>query len=616
MSVDTFLERVKPSRKIPSGDGGYLIPCPCPGHGQGRGNRQPSLSVSSGRDGRVLLKCHAGCPTEDVVAGFGLEMADLMNGHRDDRPQPQRPSTPTKKLEKTYHYLDQDGELVFEVLRYRLSDGSKRFSQRRPDGHGDWIWKLGSDTPRVLYRLPEVVAGVTAGEVIYVAEGEKDVDALVKAGAVATCNPHGAGKWRDEYSECLRDALVIIVRDKDQPGRAHAAKVKASLAGVARQVAIVEARQGKDAYDHLRAGFGLDEWVNADGDDQALDAERSLVEEHPPAHSSGARVVCMADVEPEQVSWLWPGRVPIGKLTILMGDPGLGKTMLSLHIASAVTRGAAFPDGPEAPLGNVVILTAEDGLADTIRPRLDTAHADVTRVYAVEAVRESDAAGERTFSLMRDVEILEEIVRETGAKLVIIDPLDAYLGGVDTHRNAEVRGTLAPLAKMLERTGAAGLMVHHLNKGTSQNALYRAGGSLGFVAAARSVVGVAPDPDTPGRSLLLTVKLNIAAKPMGLGYRITDGGIAWDSEPVDLDAATAFSTRRADSDLTGSAKELIRRELAGGRDVPQVVIEEAAEEAGISMAVINKAKRALGVQSKREGFGKGALWYWHLDTEA
>ena len=329
-----------------------------------------------------------------------------------------------------------------------------------------------------------------------------------------------------------------------------------------------------------------------------------------------ARVVCLADVAPVAVTWLWPGRIPEAKIALLIGDPGMGKTMLALDIIARVTRGGVFPDGSRAPAGDVVILTAEDGIADTIRPRLDAAGADVARVWVIQSVKaEGDAAG-KLFSLAKDVPALEDVVREHHARLVMIDPLDGYLSGVDSHRNAEVRGVLAPFAAMLERSGATGLCVHHLNKDASSvNALYRAGGSLAFVAAARAVFGVAPDPDDEGRSLFLPVKLNIAAKPPGLGYRVTDHGIEWDSDPVTCDAARAFGgPKKADSDLVNAALDFLSGALADGQFVPQVALEEAAAEVGIAPRSLKKAKQALGVESKREGFGAGGLWYWRLKT--
>ncbi len=232
-----------------------------------------------------------------------------------------------------------------------------------------------------------------------------------------------------------------------------------------------------------------------------------------------------------------------------MGDPGLFKSTLTLDIAARVTTGRAWPDGcGVAPVGNVVILTAEDGLADTVRPRLDCFGADIGRVSALTAVR--DRAGEHSFCLLRDIEALRCAVVEKQAVLVILDPLDAYLAGVDSHKAAEVRTALAPIAMMAEDTGVAVVVVTHLNKSAAtQNALYRATGSLDFVAAARSVIGVALDPDSTGRYLLLPVKLNVASMPEGLGYsRPEDAPILWDCLPVTIDASEAFGMKkRADS---------------------------------------------------------------------
>ena len=332
-----------------------------------------------------------------------------------------------------------------------------------------------------------------------------------------------------------------------------------------------------------------------------------------PKPTRRARVVRMADVAPVPVTWLWPGRIPEGKIALLIGDPGMGKTMLALDIVARVSRGTSAPDGSPMPAGDVVILTAEDGLADTIRPRLDAAGADVSRVWVIQAVTTEDDAG-KLFSLADDVDVLEAVVREHSARLVMIDPLDGYLRGVDSHRNSEVRGVLAPWAAMLERTNATGLGVHHLNKDSSTvNALYRAGGSLAFVAAARAVFGVAPDPDCEGRDLFLPVKLNIAAKPPGIGYRVTDHGIEWDSDPVTCDAAAAFGgTRKVDGDLVTAAKEMLGEVLGEGVPIAQVLIDEEAERRGVSKKSLNVAKKALGVKSKREGFGPGGLWYWQL----
>ena len=226
----------------PNGSGDWR----CPAHE----DRNASLSVTDA-DESVVLHCHAGCQTEAVLERLGLSYSDLFERQR----EPQ-----SRKLVASYPYVDEDGKLLFEVVRFE----PKGFRQRRADGNGGWVWKL-DGTRRVPYRLPEVIAAVGAGRTIYVVEGEKDVHAVEAAGEVATCNPGGASKWRPEYAGFLTGAAeVVVIADADEPGRAHARAVLASLKG---KVVLAEPKVGKDAAEHLGAGLGLDdlEVVAADG---------------------------------------------------------------------------------------------------------------------------------------------------------------------------------------------------------------------------------------------------------------------------------------------------------------------------------------------------------------
>ena len=226
----------------------------CPAHE----DSSPSLSVANG-GGKVLLKCQAGCPTEDVLAAIGLTMADLFD------PSPNGQEGSRSKVVGTYDYTDEEGRLLFQVVRRVRPDGKKEFLQRRPDGHGGWIWKLG-DTRRTLFQLPDVLGAVREGVPVYVVEGEKDALALGRVGCVATCNPGGAGKWRAEFAQVLHGADVVLVPDQDPPGAKHAADVEASLVGVAGSVRVVRPAVGKDAADHLGAGYGVEDFVPVDGD--------------------------------------------------------------------------------------------------------------------------------------------------------------------------------------------------------------------------------------------------------------------------------------------------------------------------------------------------------------
>lgn len=320
----------------------------CPAHD----DRKPSLVIGEGDDGRALVHCQANCATGDVLAALGLADADLFerrNGHRE--------------IVATYGYTDEAGELLFEVVRFAPKD----FRQRRPDGNGGWIWKL-DGTRRVLYRLPQLLAAVEAGDRVYVVEGEKDVAAIEKAGAAATCNPGGAGKWRDTYSKSLLGAHVVVVADRDKPGLVHARRVAASCrtAGI-EVVGVVQAASGKDAADHLAAGRGLDELV-------------PLFSEEPESADKPSSLVTRAsDVRTRSIRWAWDGRLALGYLTVQTGIEGLGKSTFGAWAIARLTRGELPGEWHGKPT-SVLVLAGEDGIADTWGPRLDLAGADLDLV--------------------------------------------------------------------------------------------------------------------------------------------------------------------------------------------------------------------------------------------
>ncbi|MDP6582331.1 MAG: AAA family ATPase, partial [Vicinamibacterales bacterium] len=218
--------------------------------------------------------------------------------------------------------------------------------------------------------------------------------------------------------------------------------------------------------------------------------------------------VLLSDVTPERVEWLWLGRIPSGKVTLIDGDPGLGKSALTTDLAARVSTGRPMPDGEPCEAGGVVILTAEDALADTVRPRLDAAGANSTRIIAVPTVGTGE--DEHMPSVPGDLGAIEVAIQRVDARLVIIDPLMAYLGGeVNSHRDQDVRRALAPIAQLAERTGVAVLIIRHLNKDQGGKAIYRGGGSIGISGAARSVLLVAEDPDDLDRRILVPVKANL-----------------------------------------------------------------------------------------------------------
>lgn len=332
------------------------------------------------------------------------------------------------------------------------------------------------------------------------------------------------------------------------------------------------------------------------------------------------RLTTLADVRPERVSWLWPGRIPVGKLVTLDGDPGLGKSTLALAFAATITTGGAWPDGSRCEHhGAVLLMSAEDGLADTVRPRLDAAGADVSKVHAIEGVPIVDEGGERTLRppTLADLAALEDAISRTGARLLVIDVVMAYLpDGTDSHKDQDIRRVLSRLAALADRTGCTVLLLRHLNKASGRDPLYRGGGSIGIVGAARAGLLVAPDPDDPERRVLASIKSNLGAAPDSLTYRLVSEGdygvarVQW--EGVTTHTARALLAPAEDSDDRREVDGWLRGYLeAEGRANARDVIRDG-KLAGFSEDQVKKARRRVGAESVRQGFGKGSTFIWAI----
>ncbi len=322
---------------------------------------------------------------------------------------------------------------------------------------------------------------------------------------------------------------------------------------------------------------------------------------------------------PRAVNWLWPGRVPVGKVTLLIGDPGRGKSLLALDMAARVSRGAAWPDAAagSAPLGRTLILSAEDDTWDTIRPRLDALGGDPARVSAIRAVDRESGHGLEPLSLARDMVVLDAVVRKwSDTRLVILDPVSAYLGGGESNNNADIHHTLAPVQAMAEARGVAVVAITHLTKRANVSVLYRAMGSLAYVAASRAVWAVAPDREAAGRMLFLPVKCNLVGGATGLAYRIVPSPdnpavptVAWEPEPVAITAEEAMEAVRQPTPRERAAEWLLKLLSAG--PAPATEIELRARAAGLAAHTVRRAKADLEVASFRQGAG----WTWRLPEQ-
>lgn len=337
----------------------------------------------------------------------------------------------------------------------------------------------------------------------------------------------------------------------------------------------------------------------------------------------GPVTVRLSDVEPERLSWLWPGRLPAGKLVVLDGDPAVGKSTLSVDLAAHITTGAPWPDGERCPRGGVLILSAEDGLADTIRPRIDAAGGDPSRVHALTEIRyDTDAGESRTRPpTLADISDITAAIASAAATLVVIDVLMAYLPGrVDSHRDQDVRGVLAQLGDVATAMGATILLLRHLNKASGGSPLYRGGGSIGIVGAARAAFLAAHDPDDDDRRVLACTKSNLAAMPPALAYHLVDSPqhhcarVEWLGHH-DASAADLLRSYDGDEDQRTERDEAVDWLICyladrGGRAAARDAIKAAMRD-GIAKTTLTKARKRAGVESTKAGFGGG--WVWNLD---
>jgi putative DNA primase/helicase len=559
----------------------------CPAHD----DRKASLSIGLGDAGRWLLKCHAGCELDDILAAAHLEHSDLF---------PEQARIHTSTIAATYRYFDEGGRHLYNVHRYEPKD----FRQQRADG----VWKM-TGVRRVLYHLPDLQGKTIA----YIVEGEKDADRLQSLGLPGTTNAGGAGKWREEYTRQLKAASVesvVVLPDNDDPGRTHADAVARSCAAAGLAVKLVTLPDGaKD----------VSAWFDAGATRDALVALVKATPLHVPAEAptdmtaaDTLDLVTLADVTPEDISWIWPGRLARGKYTLLAGDPGLGKSTVQLAIAAHLSRGSAWPDGGQAPQGKTLILSAEDGIADTIRPRLDRLGGDPSHVVVLRAVR--DERGARPLNLARDLDRLADAIARVRPLVVGIDPITAYLGKTDTYKDAEMRGLLAPLLALLEQERVALLAVGHLSKSDQRAALHRPGGSIAFVAAARIAVCLAPDPNDADRRVLAGLKSNLGPLPASLAFRLPDGRLEWETRPADLDAEALLRPQAPhDRDEHTDAERVVRDLLADPSAWPLEARHaiEAGGAHGIHERTLQRTAKRLGVRISRLGFGPGGKWLWH-----
>ena len=347
-----------------------------------------------------------------------------------------------------------------------------------------------------------------------------------------------------------------------------------------------------------------------------------------------------SEVTLRATDWLWPGKIPLGEICVIQGDPGLGKSQITASLCAIITKGGLWPVSRErCPAGSVVILSAEDSPAKTIVPRLAAAGADLERVTILQAIKQEQST--RGFSLLADMAALDALIQEQdNPMMVIIDPISAYQDTVgpasrthDSHKNTDVRSLLRPVSELVDRRNITMVLINHLTKGVGR-AITRGQGNMAFVAGPRAVWQVSKDKDEPRKRLFLPVKNNLAddSEETGLsfsvegvdlgfdaqGKAIKTSRILWNDERVTITADEAAGYETMSQEDRGSvtdASVFLKEALADGR-VKVKEVERAAKDAGHSLSTLGRAKRSLGVLSEREGFGREAVYYWRLKDDA
>jgi putative DNA primase/helicase len=519
-----------------------------------------------------------------------------------------------------YIYRNQRGEPHLKITRTKAKQFPQAFR-----ANGQWLSKKPAGWVNLPYRLCELIAAAST-EPVFIPEGEKDALNLAALGLIATCNPGGAGKWQPELARWFKGKqTAYILEDNDAPGRAHVAKVASALHGIIPDIRIVsfpELPEHGDVSDWLAAGHTRE---------QLLERAKAAPKFDKPVQALQSARASSFDLS--AVQWIWPGRFAVGKLGLIAGLPDEGKGQILCDIAARITRGLPWPcEEGQAPRGNVILLTAEDDIEDTVAPRLVAAGADLECIEIIRMVRDQDK--DRMFSLITDLELLRQKIVEIGnVRTIQIDPVSAYfgIGKMDSYRTPDVRAVLGPVTELARELKVLILGIMHFNKKTDvTNVLLRISDSLAFGATSRHVYAVVNDTEH-GRKLFVKGKNNLApADQKALAYSFgtrqvgTDAKsgeliwaphIVWQPEHIDVTATEAMQAAAECKSPAArdTAKSFLEEMLSNG-PVTKAEIEEAAEANGIAARTLHRAKAQLKVQAVKDGPMKDGqrTWRWHL----
>ena len=575
------------------GDGKYMACCPC------HNDRKQSLSIGRGEKG-VVLKCHAGCDTHDIIARVGIKPRDLFYDaeHKSsDRPQ----------VVAIYNYPG-------GVQKLRKAD--KSFTWRQPDGRGGWIYSRKGVKPS-LY-----IAGEISGAVAVV-EGEKDADSIhnvLGCNAVSGADGAGPGKWRKEYTEQLRGCAVLIFQDNDDVGKAYAQETAAALHGVAASVQLLDlATVWPDIPEH----GDVSDLIATFGAERAGEMIAQLIQDAPQWEQAPDPLLSLfkplEDFPEEETKWLIPGWIPEGQIAVLAADGGIGKTSVWCNVIAALSSGRACildPPGYTREPMKVMFLTTEDSVRKKLRKKLRLAGANMKNIITPDFV--GDRSGMRQKLKLGSKE-LETALRHFRPALCIFDPIQGFTDrNINMGNRNEMRDCTAPLIDIGEEINVTSLIVCHTNKRKGAYGRDRIADSADIWDAARSVI-MAGYTEEQGIRYLSNEKNNYAQLQETILFSIDEAGqvnaegTTWKRDrEYCIDNVTAVSAPKRED-----CKEWLLQTLTAEDGVmPSKSLEDAAQRAGFSFHTLRRARGELKKDGAIKHFATGSARdgsrEWHI----
>lgn len=573
----------------------------CPFHE----DTKPSLSIFH-KNGTWGWKCH-GCGAKGTLIDFvmkkesiGLpEAAKRAMELEGLRPEP-LPEPKTKlDIVRIHSYTDGEGRETWQKIK--LSDGTFRCRRKVGDR---WVYNL-----KGVVRLPYRYDKIKDERGLVLTEGERDADTLAALGFPATSGPSGKDSWPEEITPLFADKEVHLIYDVGQDEAAQAVAKK--LSSVTPHVFILKVplpNREDDITDYLS------QFPDNDSKHEAFLDILAKGEKYAPKWSDADAPLSLrlSEVEARNVPWLWRDFIPLGRATLISGDPGSAKTWFCLDLACRLSRGLPWPDG-SLGIGSAqtIYLTVEDDIHDTIRPRVDSLGGDASMIFAYN----SDHPLHLDLNSPEGLKRLEnEVIRLGNVKLVIVDPIIDFSGDVNPNTTEEVRALLTPLIRLAAKHNFALVLIGHLNKAQTLSAIYRAGGTTsGWLGKCRASFMIFRDLDDKSLRHIISVKANLARNdPTQLEFRINDGHLDIGVSTEEVDPDEQLNPQRGPSPRErDEATKWLNDFFAGRTDIPATEVEDAAKANTISESTLKRAKKAAGYRSvKRTDSGGKTIWVW------